>query len=66
MAHATTSRVDAHPFIKSVHGVRYHVKDVARSVTFYTQHLGFKVERQAPGRCRTVNVKSLAAGTAWC
>jgi glyoxylase I family protein len=46
MAHATTSRVDAHPFIKSVHGVRYHVKDVARSVTFYTQHLGFKVERQ--------------------
>jgi glyoxylase I family protein len=46
MAHATTSRVDAHPFIKSVHGVRYHVKDVARSVTFYTQHLGFKVEHQ--------------------
>jgi glyoxylase I family protein len=46
MAHATTSRVDAHPFIKSVHGVRYHVKDVARSVTFYTQHLSFKVEHQ--------------------
>jgi glyoxylase I family protein len=46
MAHATTSRVDAHPFVKSVHGVRYHVKDVARSVTFYTQHLGFTVERQ--------------------
>jgi glyoxylase I family protein len=46
MAHATTSRVDAHPFVKSVHGVRYHVKDVARSVTFYAQHLGFKVERQ--------------------
>jgi glyoxylase I family protein len=46
MAHATTSRVDAHPLIKSVHGVRYHVKDVARSVTFYTQHLGFKAEHQ--------------------
>jgi glyoxylase I family protein len=46
MAHATTSQVDAHPFVKSVHGVRYQVKDVARSVTFYTQHLGFKVERQ--------------------
>jgi len=28
-------------------GVRYQVKDVARSVAFYTQHLGFKVERQA-------------------
>ena len=38
--------MDAHPFVKSVHGVRYHVKDVARSVTFYTQQLGFKVERQ--------------------
>jgi glyoxylase I family protein len=29
-----------------VHGVRYQVKDVARAVTFYTEHLGFKVERQ--------------------
>ncbi|MGV3720532.1 MAG: VOC family protein [Actinomycetota bacterium] len=28
-------------------GVRYQVKGVARSVAFYTQHLGFKVERQA-------------------
>jgi len=37
-----------HPFIKRVHGVRYQVKDVARSVAFYTQHLGFKVEIQAP------------------
>jgi glyoxylase I family protein len=37
-----------HPFIKRVHGVRYQVKDVARSVAFYTQHLGFTVEIQAP------------------
>ena len=37
-----------HPFIKRVHGVRYQVKDVAQSVAFYTQHLGFKVEIQAP------------------
>jgi len=35
-----------HAFIRSVHGVRYQVKDVARSVAFYTQHLGFKLERQ--------------------
>jgi glyoxylase I family protein len=27
--------------------VRYQVKDVARSVAFYTEHLGFKVELQA-------------------
>ena len=36
----------AHAFIKSVHGVRYQVKDVARSVAFYTQSLGFTVEHQ--------------------
>jgi glyoxylase I family protein len=28
------------------HGVRYHVKDVARAVEFYTQHLGFKLVHQ--------------------
>jgi glyoxylase I family protein len=27
-------------------GVRYQVKDVSRSVAFYTHHLGFKVDRQ--------------------
>jgi glyoxylase I family protein len=32
--------------IISVHGVRYQVKDVARAVTFYTEILGFKLERQ--------------------
>src|SRR5262245_58095098 len=46
MPDSTTSPVDAGPFVKSVHGVRYQVKDVARSVAFYTQHLGFKVEHQ--------------------
>ena len=35
-----------HAFIKSVHGVRYQVKDVARSVTFYTQQLGFTLKHQ--------------------
>ena len=35
-----------HPFIKSFHGVRYQVKDVARSVNFYTQQLGFTLEHQ--------------------
>jgi glyoxylase I family protein len=37
-----------HPFIKSVHGIRYQVKDVVRSVAFYTGHLGFKAEMQVP------------------
>jgi glyoxylase I family protein len=30
----------------SVHGVRYQVKDVARAVSFYTEHLSFKLEHQ--------------------
>lgn len=33
-------------FVESVHGVRYQVKDVARSVAFYTTHLGFVLEDQ--------------------
>ena len=32
--------------IVNVHGVRYQVKDVARASTFYTDHLGFKLEHQ--------------------
>jgi len=46
MPDTAASHSDIQAFIKSVHGVRYHVKDVARSVAFYTQHLGFKVEHQ--------------------
>jgi glyoxylase I family protein len=33
-------------FVKAVHGVRYQVKDVARSVAFYTEHLGFTAQHQ--------------------
>jgi glyoxylase I family protein len=46
MPHAATSQVDAHAFIKSFHGIRYQVTDVARSVTFYTEQLGFTLEHQ--------------------
>src|SRR6187401_2581610 len=35
-----------HPFIKNVHGVRYQVKDVARSIRFYTDRLGFRLKHQ--------------------
>jgi len=35
-----------HGFVHGVHGVRYQVKDVARSVAFYTTHLGFTLEHQ--------------------
>ena len=43
---STPAAAAARPFIKSVHGVRYQVKDVARSVAFYTQQLGFTLEHQ--------------------
>jgi glyoxylase I family protein len=42
---ASTAEVP-HAFVKGVHGVRYQVKDVARSVAFYTQHLGFTLQHQ--------------------
>jgi len=33
-------------FVLGLWGVRYQVKDVARSVAFYTQQLGFKLDQQ--------------------
>ena len=38
--------MDPHSFVKGVHGIRYQVTDVARSVAFYTQHLGFTLEHE--------------------
>jgi glyoxylase I family protein len=46
MAQATASHVDPRTFVQSLHGIRYQVKDVARSATFYTQHLGFTLKHQ--------------------
>jgi glyoxylase I family protein len=46
MPHPAPSHVDAHTFVKKVHGIRYQVKDVARSVAFYTHHLGFTLQHQ--------------------
>lgn len=37
---------DPRGFVVAVHGVRYQVKDVARAVAFYTQHLGFTLKHQ--------------------
>jgi glyoxylase I family protein len=35
-----------HRFVQAVHGVRYQVEDVERSVAFYTTHLGFTLEHE--------------------
>ena len=42
----TRADQESQRFVKGFHGVRYQVRDVARSVAFYTQHLGFKLEHQ--------------------
>jgi glyoxylase I family protein len=43
---AQEKRSGSHAFVQRVHGVRYQVKDVPRSVAFYTTHLGFTLEHQ--------------------
>jgi glyoxylase I family protein len=40
------SSTKTQPFILGLWGVRYQVKDVQRSVAFYTQTLGFKLDMQ--------------------
>ncbi len=46
MPQTTASAAGTHAFIKNVHGIRYQVKDVARSAAFYTEHLGFTLQHQ--------------------
>src|SRR5262245_28077785 len=43
---ARTQSSDSQSFIKGLWGVRYQVKDVERSVGFYTRQLGLKLDQQ--------------------
>ena len=52
-------------FVKSLWGVRYQVKDVSRSIEFYTQQLGFKLDQQylpAFGQVSLGNLKLVLSG----
>ncbi|HJR53287.1 MAG TPA: VOC family protein [Gemmatimonadota bacterium] len=42
-----------------VHGVRYQVKDVARAISFYTEHLGFELKHQHLPEFATVSLEGL-------
>jgi glyoxylase I family protein len=42
----TSPKKEAENFILGFHGVRYQVRDVSRSIEFYTKHLGFKLEHK--------------------
>src|SRR5574341_818593 len=47
------------------HGVRYQVKDVNRSIDFYTKHLGFKLDFKHPpafGQISIPNLKLILSG----
>src|SRR6185503_15526526 len=46
MPEAIASRQEPRTFVKNVHGIRYQVADVARSVAFYTRQLGFELQHQ--------------------
>jgi glyoxylase I family protein len=52
-------------FVVGLWGVRYQVKDVARSVEFYSKSLGFKVDQTnlpAFGQVSTGNLKLILSG----
>jgi len=46
-------------FKAGFHGVRYQVADVARSVDFYTTHLGFTLEHQQLPAFAAVSIENL-------
>ena len=43
-----SSTAEGKTFVLGLWGVRYQVKDVSRSIAFYTQQLGFKLDHQQP------------------
>ena len=46
-------------FIVGLWGVRYQVKDISRSVAFYTEQLGFKLDHQNPPAFAQVSIGNL-------
>jgi glyoxylase I family protein len=51
-----TSASDRRRFIRSVHGVRYQVRELSRSVAFYTERLGFELDHQQPPAFASVSL----------
>src|SRR6185503_1486738 len=43
----------------TLHGVRYQVKDIERSIDFYTKRLGFKLDRKHPPAFAQVSIPNL-------
>jgi glyoxylase I family protein len=56
---------EARSVVVGLWGVRYQVKDVSRSITFYTKQLGFKMDQQnlpAFGQVSVGNLKLILSG----
>lgn len=56
---------DSGPFVRGFWGVRYQVRDVTRSLDFYTRGLGFELERKelpAFGQVSIGNLKLVLSG----
>ena len=41
-----SSEKESHSFVLGLWGVRYQVKDVSRSIAFYVQQIGFKLDQK--------------------
>src|SRR2546429_8486997 len=65
-SHAKASSEKERPaFILGLWGVRYQVKDVSRSIDFYTQQLGFKLDQKhlpAFAQVSACNLKLILSG----
>jgi len=60
-----SSEKESQSFVLGLWGVRYQVKDVSRSVAFYTQQLGFKLDQTnlpAFGQVSIGNFKLILSG----
>src|SRR5512143_4199997 len=53
------SQQEEQSLVLSLWGVRYQVKDVSRSVAFYTQQLGLKLDHQALPAFAQVSIGNL-------
>jgi glyoxylase I family protein len=58
-AGAQSARNETSTFAASFWGVRYQVKDVARSVAFYTNQLGFKLDQPSSPAFAQVSIGNL-------
>ncbi len=56
---AGSSAKEAKNFVLGLWGVRYQVKDVGRSVAFYTQQLGFNLDQQNPPAFAQVSIGNI-------